>query len=364
LILIVAIVAMIFLGISISNFLFWNWIEDIKISEEPTPKTNRLAVSVLIPVRNEAENLLQRLSFYSGLATIVDEIIFYDDESSDETRSVLQSLASKSPGNIRLIGPLEKPKEETAEWVGKNWACHNLSIAAKCDKFIFIDADVDGDVRFAAAVCRLLDRRGFVTVFPVQICLKIWERSVVPMIMELLIFATLPVYLAERYKIPGLVAANGQMMAWRKNDYLLVGGHRAVASNPIEDLGMARRAKHLGVRIRILRSRSWLQCRMYTSWSELRSGFAKNIIDILGGPFVSPGFFAIIISIFGGLFLTKFFWIPLAILFLGNRSFKKPLLELVLHPLGLIEFSYLYVFAVSTSFTKNKTWKGRPLPLR
>jgi chlorobactene glucosyltransferase len=50
-----------------------------------------------------------------------------------------------------------------------------------------------------------------------------------------------------------------------------------------EDLALARRCKQLGHRVLIRDGAPLLSGRMYTGWRTLWPGFAKNVVDMLGG---------------------------------------------------------------------------------
>jgi chlorobactene glucosyltransferase len=63
-----------------------------------------------------------------------------------------------------------------------------------------------------------------------------------------------------------------------------LGGHSAVRSEICEDLELARLLKRRGYRMVLQDGSSLLSTRMYTGWSTLWPGFAKNLTDMLGGP--------------------------------------------------------------------------------
>src|SRR5512140_362775 len=89
---------------------------------------NYSLVSVLIPARNEEENIrniLQDLLLqdYKNI-----EIIVFDDQSEDTTADIVKEFERKDP-RITLISSHALPEG----WLGKNFACHNLSQAAKGD---------------------------------------------------------------------------------------------------------------------------------------------------------------------------------------------------------------------------------------
>ena len=64
------------------------------------------------------------------------EIIVLDDESEDRTWEILSRLAQ---GNDRLHLLKGKPLPEG--WIGKCWACHQLSEKARGEFLLLVDAD-------------------------------------------------------------------------------------------------------------------------------------------------------------------------------------------------------------------------------
>ena len=63
-------------------------------------------------------------------------MIVLDDDSSDSTYAICAEFAAKHPA-FRVI----KGKELTGQWLGKNYACHQLAKQAKGEYLLFLDAD-------------------------------------------------------------------------------------------------------------------------------------------------------------------------------------------------------------------------------
>ena len=79
-------------------------------------------ISILIPARNEVDRLRPCLSTLSDSDYPILEILVLDDHSTDRTAELIQQRAKGDP-RIRLLSG--KPLPEG--WVGKPWACHQLS---------------------------------------------------------------------------------------------------------------------------------------------------------------------------------------------------------------------------------------------
>jgi len=94
-------------------------------------------VSVLIPARNEENNIAVILTDLQQLQYKNLEIIVFNDQSEDKTPEIVQEFAKKDL-RIKLINSTGLP----AGWLGKNHACYSLAKIATGDYFLFIDADV------------------------------------------------------------------------------------------------------------------------------------------------------------------------------------------------------------------------------
>jgi cellulose synthase/poly-beta-1,6-N-acetylglucosamine synthase-like glycosyltransferase len=89
-------------------------------------------LSVIIPARNEADNLERLLRSLEQQSLRPDEVVVIDDHSVDQTASLAQSLGAT------VIRAPDLP----AGWLGKSWACWLGAQKAKGEVLIFLDADV------------------------------------------------------------------------------------------------------------------------------------------------------------------------------------------------------------------------------
>lgn len=230
----------------------------------------RKKISILIPARNEAqviENTIRHL-----LAQEWDhyEVILLDDHSNDDTAERARQAAQGDP-RLKVISGQPLP----SGWLGKNWACHQLSQAAQGDVLIFTDADVEWDASALPALISL--HRDMLTVWPTQITLTWAERLCVSAI-ALAIIGYLPEIMVRKSPFSAFAAANGQCLVFTRDAYETVGGHEAVRDQIVEDVALAKRIKRAGKTLTMLEGNRLIRCRMYHNWQEVRDGFAKNIL--------------------------------------------------------------------------------------
>ncbi len=232
------------------------------------------AVAVLVPARNEAHNIGRTVSQLLAQDYPHLTVWVLDDQSEDGTGAVAQAAAATDTRFHLCLGQPLPPG-----WLGKNWACHQLAQVAQADILLFWDADVQSHTTAITALVDLMenDLAAAATVWPTQMTITWGERLVVPL-MAWAILAYLPVIGVHFTRWAAFAAANGQCLAFRKTVYDTVGGHEAVRQNVVEDVALARRVKQHNFRLRMADGASLIQCRMYQNWSQVRQGFAKNIL--------------------------------------------------------------------------------------
>src|SRR5260370_3490077 len=96
-------------------------------------------VSVLVPARIEARRIGPCLQSLLAQDYPRFECIVLDDQSDDGTAALVQELGfSTDPAaQFRLVAGRPLPPN----WIGKPWACHQLSQVAHGEFLLFTDAD-------------------------------------------------------------------------------------------------------------------------------------------------------------------------------------------------------------------------------
>lgn len=353
-------------------------------SSTPTP-----LVSICIPARNEERSIngCVRSALMQTYANI--EVIVLDDESSDATPKILKEIKSNLKVPLKVIKG--KPKPEN--WLGKNWACHQLGNTAKGEIIVFIDSDVTLELHTMEALVERFNKRneiGLISIWPEQILVTFWENIIVPMIYYALLgFLFLrytekpprwmPNFLKRAFA-PVFSAACGQFMAFRSAVYQQIGGHEAVKNEIVEDVELARLVIKSNVSVLNLSGKDSVYCRMYHNYEEIKQGFRKNFLAGFRNNipfFVLSGLihlFAFIIPFFVLILYTSISFWPGAILaycivlipvfhrFWFNFQFNWKMRYIPLHFLGVLWFNYLGFIVLKDYFLKRKpTWKDREI---
>lgn len=325
-------------------------------------------ISVLIPARNEEKNIGESLTALINQDYKKLEILVLDDQSRDRTSPIVTEF-SKKDSRIKLI--TGKPLPEG--WLGKNYACHQLSQAASGTYMLFMDADVK---LIPASISNILYMKqkypGFnmLSVFPTQIYHSFGEKLIVPL-MNWILLTFLPLKFVFTKKNTSFVAANGQLILIDRESYDRIGGHAAVKNCVVEDMELARLVKTKNMKLVTAVGGNSIFCKMYDGFGTAFDGFSKNFF---AGFNTHP-----VIFIFMLLFFEIFFLLPLilayvnpvfilpAAIILINRilisavSRQNLLLNIILHPLQMI---LLFIIGINSiiKFKKRKLiWKDRKI---
>jgi len=237
------------------------------------------SVSVIIPVYNEADNVeacVRSVLQETTRSAAPVEVWVVDDQSSDATLTIAQTLqATLNEPRLQVLAGKPRPAQEL--WMGKNWACTQAAEQATGEFLLFLDADVRLKPGAIAAAVQEAEAKqlDLLTCSPAIICGCLAEWLVQPILMNQLL-AELD-FAAVADPATETVFAAGPFMLFRQSAYQKIGGHRAVASQVVEDVELARRIKASGLKLELLLANDLATVRMYRSFAALWEGWTKNL---------------------------------------------------------------------------------------
>ncbi len=258
----------IFIGIAIAAwFISWCLFAKFrKVPDAPVPRPNPAPrISIIIPCRDEEDNLTRLLPSITSQAFPIHEIIVMDDHSTDRT-----SRVAREHGAIVITG---KPLPNG--WKGKPWACLQGAAAATGDWLLFLDADVwlePGAFEKLAALTTT--PRSVFSLCPFHRIEKPYEElsSFFNSIMVLGINA----FTLRGEKGDG-IGLFGQVMLVAKTDYDAVGGHEPVKHEVLENFHLARHFAAAGLTNRCYLGKGTASMRMFPSgYEELAASWGKG----------------------------------------------------------------------------------------
>lgn len=322
-------------------------------------------VSILIPVRNEENNIEICLNSLKNLELENYEIIVLDDESSDGSAEIIKKFAEENPVILFLKG-LKKEKD----WIGKNWACWQLVQKASGNYLLFIDADVSlSGVSVSKAMLLMKNNDlALLSLFPTQIMKNLSAYLITPL-MNWLLLSFLRLKSVATNSLSSVSAANGQFMLWKREAYFKIGGHKKVKDKIVEDVELARLTKNSGYKMMTLLGGNDVKCQMYPDFKSAFKGFTKNIYP---GFKMNMFYFLLIISLVCFGFLIPFFvWtepvvsLVLILLIISNKFFvslisnQKSYLNILFHPFQMVVLFLLSLNSVFWHKTGKIEWKER-----
>ncbi|GAB2705020.1 hydroxychlorobactene glucosyltransferase CruC [Mucilaginibacter koreensis] len=340
----------------------FNFISDPKLRR--VIKMQEDLVSILIPARNEAHQILTLLESIVNQEYKNYEVIILDDDSDDDTYKLCADFAEQHPQFSVIKG---RPLAEG--WLGKNFACFQLAQQAKGKHLMFLDADEKiSRGLINSAVYRLkANRLALLSLFTNQVMQTAGEKLTVPL-MHYLLLNLLPIRLIYLSKNYAFAAASGQFMLFDAEIYRREQWHRQAKNRVVEDVEIMKQVKLAGYKGEGLLANGFIYCRMYSNYGEATRGFSKNFLAAFNYSVIGFLIYLIVI-ICGPLLILSTLNIPFIIMMysliilsrvmISMLSGQNVFINIVLHPLQMLTLGLIGVMAIQNHLTKNAVWKGR-----
>lgn len=320
-------------------------------------------VSVIVPLRNEARNvaaLIASLAVQTGLAHV--EFILLDDNSEDESFELITS-AIAGHVNFKVLQGAPLP----AGWMGKTWALQQLLEASTGEIIVSIDADVritPDAISKSITLMKSMDL-DFLSPYPRQLATTLGERLIQPL-LQWSWMSTLPLRIAQNSARPSMAVANGQFFIVQRRALTVAGGYESIKAAVLDDLFLARALLKTGSHGVVINGAQIAQCRMYASWSEIKSGYGKSLNSAFGtsfGSLVAIAFLFItgVLPIALGLLGSAWGWVGFGLIVatrvLSAIRSRAHVIDSLLHPISSTLLIYLIFY--SWLMRGNIQWKGR-----
>ena len=342
----------------------FNFLSDPKLRRVNKRYSN--LVSILIPARNEAENILALLQSIRDQDYNYYEVIVLDDGSTDRTYQICDAFAKANP-KFKVLSGEELPEG----WLGKNYACYQLAAQAKGEYLMFIDADelvYNGLVN--SAIHRMeLNNLSLLSLFTNQVMLSAGENMVVPL-MHFVLLNLLPLRLVLLSKDASVSAASGQFMLFGAQNYRKHNWHQLVKDKVVEDVEIMKQIKAAKYNGEALLANGMISCRMYNNYTEAINGFSKNFLAAFNYS-ISGFMLFIFVMVCGPLLILSTLNPAMIILMLGLiiltrvmisfSSGQSAMVNVLLHPAQMLSMVIIAHYAIQRHLRNTHVWKGRQI---
>ncbi len=335
-----------------------------RLTGDRNPRRQPL-VSIIIPARNEARVIERTVRAFLAQDYPNFELIVVNDRSTDATGDILRSIADR-----RLI--IIDSEETPAEWLGKPWALEQGRTRARGELLLFVDADLiysPGALRAAVAD---LESSGaeMLALLPHFEMQTFAEHLAMPM-LAFFVFSGLPLWYANRSKALHLAIGGGSGNLIRRDVLEKIGGFAALRQAVVDDIALARLARHHGFVTRAARADDLIRVRMYHNVREIIDGFTKNAFFTLGRSYLLAGLLLLLLvvlhllpyvfAVMGDALAVATVVIIIVDRVILFRSFRYRLDNaIVLHPLMVSFWAYIFLRSMwLTGVRSELRWRGR-----
>jgi glycosyltransferase involved in cell wall biosynthesis len=316
-------------------------------------------VSILIPMRNEEINVVGCLDSIINQKGLADfEVIVLDDNSTDKTADKLTQYPK-----LKVISGAPLPEQ----WLGKVWACHQLSQAATGEVLVFLDADVRLAENAIASAISKMGNWSFISPYPKQFSIGLPEKIFQPL-LHWSWLSSVPLLIAQKFGIKSMSVANGQFFVIDKKAYESCGGHLKIKAEVLDDLALSKSLLESGYKGGVAEGSQVASCTMYTTFNQLIKGYQKSLWSAFGGVagsifvsllLLSTGVLSFIFAVAGSkLAAISFLFIYLSRIISSLRSGESAVTAIA-HPIAVLIFIYINIYSWIGKVRGNLTWRDR-----
>ncbi len=303
--------------------------------------------SILVPAKNEETNIRQCIEGLLQQDYPNYEIIVVNDNSTDQTESILQSL-----GAVLIDGPHDTGSPRPSlrylnsaptptGWTGKNHALHQAAPHARGEWYLFTDADTRHEAFSLSAALghALAGKLSLLTLLPRCIAKGFFEKLIQPTAMGFM-GLWFPIECTNNPDHP-LHFANGQYLLIHKPLYHQIGGHKKVRNAFLEDFALMQQAKTLKALTQCAFGTAIYGTRMYESLSGILRGWKRIYLHASNrNPALLASWTASVLVFT----LCPWFFLPL----LAHQAHANSLNPLVLAPLACLALTVMSITAWKT----------------
>ncbi|MGD0416668.1 MAG: glycosyltransferase family 2 protein [Terriglobales bacterium] len=366
----------------------------------PVTPNGEPRVSIIVPARNEEEDIRETLVQLLALDYSNYEIFAVNDRSTDRTGQNMDEVAaSKSlcgagaPARVSAAPELQTEADKSVRstrlkvihiselpsgWLGKTHAMWTAGEQATGDWLLFTDADVffKPDSLWRAIAYAEAERADHVVLFPRMIMKSPGERMMIAFFQVLFVFGHRPWKVADPKARDHMGVGAFNMV--RRSVYDAVGTYRALRMEVVDDMKLGKVVKNAGFSQRIVFGEDLISIHWAKGAFGIVNNLTKNFFAVLS--FQWPRTLVTVVGLgclnfgpFLGVWLAQGwarvpYVIALGSLFLiyygiSHRS-EVPLYYFFLHPVSTSLFMYVLLRSMAHALWNDGiVWRGTKYPL-
>ena len=359
------------------------------VADVSTPKWDRDVpgnprVSIIVPARNEEEDIELSLTSLLELDYPNYEVIAVNDRSSDRTGEIMERISENrhfSQKRREMGHPVLTVihhRELPSGWLGKTHAMWTAANAARGDWILFTDADVlfkPDSLRRALAYAEA-EHADHVVLFPQMIMKRPGEFMMIAFFQTMFVFGHRPWKVADPKSKDHMGV--GAFNLIRRSVYETIGTYAALRMEVLDDMKLGKVVKNAGFAQRNVFGGDLISLRWARGARGVVENLTKNFFAVL-----SFQWWRTLISAFGlaflnlGPFLGLLFahgWarLPYAIALLSMFSIyvgmswrsRVPAYYFLLHPVSTALFIYTLLLSMFHALWNDGIiWRGTRYPL-
>jgi glycosyltransferase involved in cell wall biosynthesis len=351
-------------------------VADISTAEWDRKPSASPRVSIIVPARNEEDDIELSLTRLLELDYDNYEVIAVNDRSTDRTGEIMETVAGRASahGRLRVIHHRELP----AGWMGKPHAMWTAANAATGDWLLFTDADVlfkPDSLRRALSYAEA-ERADHLVLFPEMIMKRPGEFMMIAFFQTMFVFGHRPWKVADPKTKDHMGV--GAFNLIRRSTYDAVGTYAALRMEVLDDMKLGKVVKNAGFVQRNVFGGDLISLRWAHGARGVIDNLTKNFFAVL-----SFQWWRTIVTAFGLAFLNlgpflgvllAHGWqrLPYAIalfcmfsIYVG-MSWRSPVpaYYFLLHPVSTALFVYILLRSMCLAFWNDGiVWRGTRYPL-
>jgi glycosyltransferase involved in cell wall biosynthesis len=349
----------------------------------PVTPAGNPRVSIIVPARNEEQNIERALRTLLALDYDNYEVIAVNDRSTDRTGEIMDSIARNAhpskttKGGAALLSVIHHI-ELPPGWMGKTHAMWTAANQATGDWLLFTDADVlfkPDSLRRAMAYAEA-EHADHVVLFPWMIMKRPDEYMMIAFFQTMFTFGHRPWKVADPTTDDHMGV--GAFNLVRRRVYDAVGTYEALRMDVLDDMKLGKVVKNAGFAQRNVFGRDLISIRWAHGAFGMVNNLTKNFFAILSFQWWRTLLSAVAMAFvnfgpFLGIFLAHG-WarVPYAValvsmflIYVGmSWNSAVPPYYFLLHPVSTVLFVYTLLRSmVLTLWNDGVEWRGTKYPL-